>query len=175
MGIFDSRKLAAIFALTLAATANAAITGRIVDDEVHAIAGAAIRAYAAESSAEMPARLIAGKVERSVVASAQSAQDGSFSIDVKGQSAVDLTFETKDFRRTIATVDGDDLGVITLGLQRAQNFHITSARKPVAGVMVVVGTTVWRSDREGEVATFRGAFSVVHPDYAIASYDGSPQ
>jgi len=173
MGILDIRKLAAVLALTLAATANAAITGRIVDDDVHAIAGAAIRAYAAESSAEMRARLVAGKLDRLVVASAQSAQDGSFSIDVKGQSAVDLTFETKDFRRTIPTVDGDDLGVVTLGLQRAQFLHITSEGRPVAGAMVVVGTTVWRSDAAGNVRTFLGAFSVVHPDYAIGPTDGA--
>src|SRR5438270_13507801 len=85
------RKLAIVLALTVAATANAAITGRIVDDEARPIAGAEILAHDAESSAVMRARLIAGKLERPVVASAHSAQDGSFSIDVKGHSAVDLT------------------------------------------------------------------------------------
>jgi len=173
MWIFDTRKLAILLALTFSATANAAITGRVVDDEVHPVAGAAIRAYAAESSAVMRARLIAGKLDRSVIASAQSAQDGSFSIDVKGQAAVDVTIETKDFRRTVASVDGDDLGVITLGLQRAQNLRVTSEGKPVAGAMVVVGINFWRSDLAGKVTVFSGPFAVVHPDYVIGPYDGA--
>jgi hypothetical protein len=166
-------KLAVVLALCLCATANAAITGRVVDDDAHPIGGAAIRAYAAESSAGMRARLIAGKLERSVVASTESAQDGSFSVDVNGQSAVDLTIETKDFRQTIATVDGDDLGVITLGRQAGQELRITSDGKPVAGAIVTVGTVVWRSDPKGEVTTFLGPFSVVHRDYAIGTYDAA--
>ena len=174
MRLFVIRKLAVLLALTLSTTGYAAITGRVVDDETHPIAGAAIRAYAAESSDVMRARLISGKIERSVVASTQSAQDGSFSIDVKGQSAVDVTIETKDFRQTVVSVDGDDLGVIMLGLQPGQALRITSDGKPVAGAMVVVGTNVWRSDSKGEVAAFIGAFSVVHPDYVIGPYDVAP-
>src|SRR5881394_3789526 len=102
-------------ALTVAATANAAITGSIVDADSKPIAGATVRAYAAEGSAAMRARLVAGKLDREPVASVKSAENGSFSIDLKTPAAVDVVIEASALSpTTISTVDGDDLGVIVL-------------------------------------------------------------
>lgn len=167
------RCLAILFALTYSATVHAAITGRVVDSDANPIAGASIRAYAAEGSAAMLARIVSGKVERELVASSQSAQNGSFSIDVNRSPAVDITVETPEYRWTVATVDGDDLGAIVLGLHPAHTLQITSDGKPVPGAIVLVGPNIWRSDSTGGVTAFRGPYSVVYPGYAIANSSGS--
>ena len=173
MWTIDRRRLAILLALTVSATAHAAITGTIVDRDANPIAGATIRAYLAEDSTVIWARLVAGKVEREPLASVQSARDGSFSIDVRGQSPIDITVMTPDFRRIFETVDGDDLGAIVLGFLPAHTVRITSEGKPVARAIFVAGPYVWRSDAEGVVTAFQGSYAVFHPDYAVAHSDGS--
>src|SRR3954453_7842846 len=115
----DMRKLAIVLALTASTNLFAAITGTVIDHDGKPVAGAAIRAYAAENSSVMRARLLAGKIDLEPVAPAQTAENGTFSLDVKGPGAVDVTVDAPSRARTaIATVDGDDLGstvFVTLG------------------------------------------------------------
>jgi hypothetical protein len=154
--------------LTAASAAHAAITGTVVDPDAKPIAGATIRAYAAEDSAAMRARLLAGKVDREPLASAQSAENGAFSIDVKGAAAVDVTIEAPGrHHATIPTVDGEDLGAITLAPPPTRMIRVTSGGKPVANAIVVAGAEVAKTNASGEVPLMSGTLFVVHPDYAI--------
>jgi protocatechuate 3,4-dioxygenase beta subunit/5-hydroxyisourate hydrolase-like protein (transthyretin family) len=172
------RKPAIAFALpvflTICATAHAAITGSVVDLEGKPIAGATVRAFAAEGSDVMRARLVAGKTERDPVVSVQSAENGSFSIELKTPGAVDVTIEAPSRRRmTIPTVDGDDLGSVILASPSARTIRVTSGGKPVANAIVVSGLDVDRTKASGEVpAEIGGSYIVVHPDYAISSRGG---
>jgi hypothetical protein len=163
--------LALTLSLTIYATAHAAITGSLADSDGKPIAGATIRAYAAEGSDLMRARLVAGKLERDALASAQSAENGSFSIELKTPAAVDVTIEAPSHNRTtIATVDGDDLGVIVLGPPSTRTVRVTSGGKPVANAIVVSGLEVSRTKDSGELPSAgNGSYLVVHPDYAIAA------
>jgi len=172
------RKPAIAFALTVSlsicAAAQAAITGSVVDLEGKPIAGATVRAFAAEGSDAMRARLVAGKIERDPVASVQSAENGSFSIELKTPGAVDVTVDAPSRRRTtIPTVDGDDLGSIILASPSTRTVRVTSGGKPVANAIVVSGLDVQRTNASGEVpAEIGGTYIVVHPDYAISARGG---
>ena len=165
---------ALLFALTVSATANAAITGSLVDSDAKPVAGATVRAYAAESSDAMRARLVAGKLERGEpVASAKSAENGSFSIELKTPAAVDLVIEASSLNpTTTATVDGDDLGVIVLGRPPTRTVRITSGGKPVPNAIVASAFDFSRTKASGEVPAGSGNYFVVHPDYAVARSAG---
>ena len=167
----DMRKLALLVLLAISPTAFATITGNVIDSDAKPVAGATIRAYAAEGSASLRLRLLAGKVDREPVASAQSSDSGSFSIDVKTTPVVDVVIEAPDrARTTIATVDGDDIGAIVLAASPARKIRVTSGGKAVANAIVLSGLEVSRTDASGEVPAFgSGALFVVHPDYVIAT------
>jgi len=170
----QSTTFALAISLTLCAAAHAAITGSIVDPEGKPIAGATVRAFAVEGSDAMRARLVAGKIERDPVASVQSAENGSFSIELKTPAAVDVTIDAPSRRSTtIATVDGDDLGSIVLASPSRRTIRVTSGGKPVANAIVVSGLDVQRTTASGDVpAEIGGSYIVVHPDYAVTSRGG---
>jgi protocatechuate 3,4-dioxygenase beta subunit len=167
------RKLAILLAVTASTNLYAAITGTVVDPEAKPIAGATIRAYAPESSLAMRARIVAGKIEREPIASVKSAENGTFSLDVKDTIAVDVVVDAPPNPRTsIATVDRDDLGAILLGPPAARMLRVTSGGKPVANAIVVAGTEISRTNAAGEVPAPAGnAVYVFHPDFAIARRD----
>jgi len=166
------RKLAILLAFTASTNLSAAITGTIIDSDAKPIAGATIRAYAAENSSVMRARIIAGKIEREPVASAQSAENGTFSLDVKGAVAVDVVVDVPSrTHNAIVTVDGDDLGAIVVSPPGTRKLHVTSGGKPVANAIVVSGIDVSRTNAAGEVQAPVNAY-VVHPDYAISRHLG---
>jgi protocatechuate 3,4-dioxygenase beta subunit len=167
-------KVTIFLAVLTATAAHAAITGTLVDPDSKPIAGATIRAFAAEDSAAFRARLLAGKIDREALATAKSAENGAFSIDVKGATAVDVMIEAPSRRHvTVPTVDGDDLGAITLAPPPSRTIRVTSAGKPVANAIVVAGSDVERTNASGEVPLVSGAFFVVHPDYAVTRGDSS--
>jgi len=169
------RKLAILLAVTASTNLYAAITGTILDPEAKPIAGATIRAYAAENASVMRARIVAGKIDREPIASAQSAENGTFSLDVKGAAAVDVVIDAPSrTHNAIAAVDGDDLGALVLAPPAARKLRVTSAGKPVANAIVVSGIDVSRTDAAGEVpAPFSTTAYVVHPDYAISKHTGN--
>jgi len=169
------RKPAILFALAFAAVSNAfaAITGTVIDPDGKPIAGATIRAYAAENSAAMRARLLAGKIDREPLATAQSSDTGAFSLDVKGATAVDVAVESPGRHRvTTPTVDGEDLGAIALASPPAHTLHITAGGKAVANAIVLSGADAWRTNASGDVPiAATNAVFVVHPDYAVMRRD----
>lgn len=160
--------LAALFVTSSSTVAHAAITGTIIDMDGKPVAGATIRAFAPESSAALRARLMAGKADRDLGATAKSSDNGSFTIDLKSSPAVDLEIEAPDHpRTTVATVDGDDLGVIQLAAQPVAKIRVTSGGKPVANAIVLSGSEVRKTDTAGETPAFGfGPIYVIHPDFA---------
>ncbi|MEA2327878.1 MAG: hypothetical protein QOE68_2837 [Thermoanaerobaculia bacterium] len=168
------RKIAILLAFTASTNVFAAITGTVVDSDAKPIAGARIRAFAAENSSAMRARILAGKIDREPVASAQSAENGTFSLDVKGAVAVDVVVDAAPrAHNAIATVDGDDLGAIVLSVPGPRKLRVTSGGKPVANAIVVSGLDVLRTNAAGEVpAPASTSAFVVHPDYAISRQSG---
>src|SRR5258708_4899665 len=144
------RKPASLLALIVSsfvcATVHAAISGSVADPDGKPIVGATIRAYAAEGSDAMRSRLVAGKLDREPIAAVQSAENGSFSIELKTPAAVNVTIEAPSRNPiTILTVDGDDLGVVILSLPSTRTVRITSGGKPVANAIVVSGLEVSRT------------------------------
>jgi hypothetical protein len=164
------RKPAILLAFVLAFFSNAfaAITGTVIDPDGKPIAGATIRAYASENSAAVRARLLAGKIDREPLATAQSSQTGAFSLDVKG-ATVDVAIEAPARNRTtIPTVDGDDLGAVILAPSPARMLRVISGGKPVANAIVLSGIETWRTNASGEAPVpATTAVFVVHPDYAV--------
>ncbi|HEV7573677.1 MAG TPA: carboxypeptidase-like regulatory domain-containing protein [Thermoanaerobaculia bacterium] len=167
------RKLAILLAVTASTNLYAAITGTVIDADTKPIARATIRAYAPENAAVTRARILAGKIEREPIASVKSAENGTFSLDVKDAIAVDVVVDAPSHPRTsIATVDGDDLGAILLAPPAARMLRVTSGGKPVANAVVVAGTEISRTNAAGEVPAPAGnSVYVFHPDYAIARRD----
>src|SRR3954447_13379890 len=170
----DMRNLAIVLALTASTNLFAAITGTVIDHDGKPVAGAAIRAYAAENSSVMRARILAGKIDREPVVTAQTAENGTFSLDVKSGGAVDVTVDAPSRARTaIATVDGDDLGAIVLSAVGPRMLRVTSGGKPVANAIVVSGMDVSRTNAAGEVPAPASTNAyVVNPDYAIDRHSG---
>ncbi|HEV7486786.1 MAG TPA: carboxypeptidase-like regulatory domain-containing protein [Thermoanaerobaculia bacterium] len=165
------RKIAILLAVTASTNLYAAITGTVIDPDAKPIAGATIRAYAPESSLAMRARIVAGKVDREPIASAKSADNGTFSLDVKDAVAVDGVVDAPSHPRiSLATVDGDDLGAILLAPPAPRMLRVTSGGKPVASAIVVSGTDIWRTNAAGEVPAGNATY-VAYPDYAIARRD----
>jgi hypothetical protein len=163
------RKLAILLAVTASTNLYAAITGTVIDADAKPIAGATIRAYASENSAAMRARILGGKIDREPIASVQSTDNGTFSLDVKGVVAVDVVLDAPSHARSsIATVDGDDLGAILLAPAATRMLRVTSGGKPVANAIVVSGIDTSRTNAAGEVPAPAVNAYVVHPDYAIA-------
>ncbi|MEA2163055.1 MAG: large repetitive protein [Thermoanaerobaculia bacterium] len=162
--------LATLVAAFLSSTALGAIKGTVVDSDDKPVAGATIRAYAAEDSATLRAKLVAGKIAREPLATAQSSDNGSFSIDVKGTTAVDLVIDAAGHPRiTIPTVDGDDVGGVVLGPQPVSKFRVTSGGKPVANAVLFSGSEIRQTDAAGEASAFGiPMLYVIHPDYAIS-------
>ncbi|MBV9185547.1 MAG: carboxypeptidase regulatory-like domain-containing protein [Acidobacteria bacterium] len=167
------RKLAILLAVTAATNLYAAITGTVVDPDAKPIAGATIRAYAPENSAALRARILAGKIDREPIASVKSAENGTFSLDVKDAVAVDVVVDAPSHPRiSIATVDGDDLGAILLASAPSRMLRVTSGGKPVANAIVVSGADISRTNAAGEVPAPSGSPTyVVSPDFAIARSD----
>lgn len=172
----DMRNFALLAFLAIAPAAYAAITGTVIDSDARPVAGATIRAYAAEDSAAQRARLRAGKLEREPVSSVQSSDNGSFSIDIKATPVVDVVIEAPGHASTtIATVDNDDLGAIVLAAPPARKFRVMSEGKAVPNAIVVSGLEASKTDVSGEVPAFGGGpLFVVHPDYAVFLRRDSP-
>ncbi|HJT17625.1 MAG TPA: carboxypeptidase-like regulatory domain-containing protein, partial [Thermoanaerobaculia bacterium] len=139
--------------LFAASAAHAAITGTIIGTDGKPVAGATIEALVAEGSAVSRARLLSSSPQRTPVASVQSAQNGSFSIDPKSPLA-DLVVRVGG--RTAAMVeipDGEDAGVIVASPESHRGVRIVADGKPVSDALVVAGPLTVRTNAQGEADT----------------------
>ncbi len=155
--------------LFLASTALASITGSVVDEEGKPIGGATIRAYAAEPSRIYRQRLISGQPENDPFATATTDAAGAFTIDAKGNIAVDLRVDREGRQPSVTeAVDGDEPLTIILRPASARKMRVTAGGKPVANALVLFAPHLTqRTDEAGEVPLIVDAPGwIIHPDYA---------
>src|ERR1043165_6952513 len=109
------RSRLSLLLLLVSAAANAAVTGTIVGSDGTPLAGARVRAFAREPFSAIAARLLSATPDPTPLATAQSGTDGRFSIDTKGNAAVDVVVDAAD-RDPVAlyAADGDDAGAVVL-------------------------------------------------------------
>jgi hypothetical protein len=165
------RTLTALLLALLAATATASITGTVLDEEGKPIAGATVRAWGAETSRAYRQRLISTQPENEPLATATTDDTGAFSVDAKGNAAVDLRVEKAGRQpAAVEAVDGDEPLTVVLRPAAARKVRVTAAGKPVAGALVLFGPHLMtRTDNAGEAPLLDESPQwVVHPDYAIA-------
>jgi hypothetical protein len=146
------RTLTSILLALLAATATASVTGTVIDEEGKPVAGASVRAWAAETSRAYRQRLISAQPESEPLATATTDDAGAFSVDAKGTIAVDLRIE-KAGRQPAAleTVDGDEPLTVVLRPATSRKVRVTAGGKAVAGALVLFGPHLMaRTDAAGE-------------------------
>ncbi|MEK6375014.1 MAG: carboxypeptidase-like regulatory domain-containing protein [Acidobacteriota bacterium] len=165
------RTLTSLLLTFLAATAAASITGTVLDEEGKPVAGATVRAWAAETSRVYRQRLISTQPENEPLATATTDDAGAFSVDAKGTVAVDLRIE-KAGRQPVAleTIDGDEPLTVILRPAASRRIRVTAEGKAVAGALVLFGPHLMaRTDAAGEAPLLdESAAWVVHPDYAVS-------
>src|SRR5947207_9495047 len=163
--------------LFFAAVAHASITGTIVDDDGAPIIGASVRSFAPATSREIVARVLGGKIERDPIAKIETAADGAFRIE-SGSSPLVTLVVTAPGRQYVEldTLDGEDLGPIMISLQKTRTIRVTANGKPVAGAIVLAGST-WAATTSAagtvDLPPLYGTntrVAVVHRDYAPAPF-----
>ena len=117
----------------LAATAAAAVPGRVVSAEGKPVAGAAVSAYAPETTEARRSRLVAGQ-ERRALATAKSGADGSFRLEA-GDPVVVVGVRADGFAPSMTTTTsgpGDHL-TVKLAPAATRKGTVTAGGRPVAG------------------------------------------
>ena len=163
--------ISALCSLLPALAANAAITGTLIDEQAKPVAGATIRAYASEEWKSIAKRLLTGAVERPVLATAQSGENGSFKLEAKSP-LVDVVIEANGKQtRAVEAPDSEELNIIVMRAAKARKIRLVSGNKPVANAIVAAGPIIARSDAEGMVDFPQSPTRVfiVHPDFTPMS------
>lgn len=167
------RTLLAIALLAAALRADAAVTGRVIAADGTPIAGARIRAYPRETTQVTVARLRSGAAERAPLATVESKNDGSFSIDTKGNGVLELFIDAAGRAPVFVEVaEGDDAGTQVLAVAAPRRGRITAGGKGVANAVVRLGVHVYRTNEEGfydapDPTGWMDSIRVFHPDHAM--------
>jgi protocatechuate 3,4-dioxygenase beta subunit len=158
-------------AVLLAAAAHAAISGIVIDENGKPIAGATVRAWAAEPSRAYRQRILSAQPENDPLATATTNDAGAFSVDTKGAVAVDLRVD-KDGRRTasIDAVDGEEPLTVILRPPLQRKVMIEGGGEPVANALVVFGPHLMtKTNAAGEAPMLDDTIGlIIHPDRAVS-------
>ncbi|HYU24030.1 MAG TPA: carboxypeptidase-like regulatory domain-containing protein, partial [Thermoanaerobaculia bacterium] len=166
------RRLFLLPLLLSAATASAAVTGTVVADDGAPLAGARVRAFAREPFSATAARLLSSSPDPVPIATAESAADGRFFIDAKGNATIDIVVDAAGREpAALYAADGDDAGAVSLSTaNKARRVRVVADGKPVANALLYLGHSLLvRSDTQGNaVRTSTGEPGfIVHPDYGV--------
>jgi uncharacterized GH25 family protein len=161
-----------ILLLFAASSANAAITGTLITEDGKPLAAATIEAFATENSRALRARLLSKTPERTPVATTESAQDGSFSINPKGARLADIAIRVAGRQVGMQLPDGEDAGTILVPSQALPRVRILAEGKPLREALVVAGPFTTRTDSTGMADLPETMFRlpwivVIHPEYVI--------
>lgn len=169
-----NKRLILLPLLLLAASAQAAITATLLDDDGKPLAGVRVRAFAREDQRAFRVRLLSSKPESEPISTATSGDDGRVTIDPKSNAVVRLVADAaKRAVLVVDAVDGEDAGAFVLPVAAPRKGRVVSGGKPVAGAVVAIAQWyVTKSDGQGnfDVPQLVSGFErvlVVHPDYAI--------
>ncbi|HKS24924.1 MAG TPA: hypothetical protein VJZ76_19165, partial [Thermoanaerobaculia bacterium] len=156
-------------------TLHAAVTGIVVTDDGAPLAGARVRAFAREPFSVTAARLLSATPDFVPLATSESAADGRFSVDTKGNAAVDLIVDVAGREAaSVYAADNEDAGAIALRpSSRARRVRVVVDGKPVANALVYFGHAfVARTDAQGtydaSATTGERAF-IIHPDFGVSA------
>ena len=166
------RRLFLLALILSAATASAAVTGTVVAADGAPLAGARVRAFAREPFSATAARLLSSSPDPVPIATTESAADGRFSIDAKGNATIDVVVDAAGREpAALYAADGDDAGAISLSTaSKARRVRIVADGKPVANALLYLGHSLLvRSDAQGNAfrANAGEAAFIVHPDYGV--------
>lgn len=171
------RLLALASCMALASPALAALTGTVMNADGKPVAAARVSAFALETGEARRIRLLSDKPERTALSTAQTSDDGRFSLDWPKEHAVAMMqIEAAGYAPHSIRVERDDeVGALSLTIAAPKTGRITAAGKPVAGARVVLADQSEvhsTTDAEGrytvpDPATWASRFVVIHPDFAI--------
>lgn len=174
------RLLPLILVTAVTATLHAAVTGTVVTSDGAPLAGARVRAFAREPFSATAARLLSANPDATPLASAQSDAEGRFTIDAKGNAALDVVVDAAGkVPAALYAADGDDAGAIVLrDADKARRVKVLADGKPLPNALIYLGHAL--TVRTGADGTFEGNYTaepayVVHPDYgagALAERNG---
>lgn len=157
---------------------HARITGRVVDENGAAIAGARVRAFARESFEQWYARALSSAPQAVAFATTATDRDGTYSFESKGDAGVDVVAQAPGKRAGYRiALDGMEARTLILQNGRPRRVHITADGKPVAGALIVDRFFVAETDASGFADTEEpdgGIYEsplVIHRDFAIGRAD----
>src|ERR1051326_735654 len=164
--------LALLFA---AATAHASVTGTVITDDGAPLAGARVRAFAREPFSATAARLLSSAPDPVAISTSESAADGRFTLDAKGNAAIDLVVDAAGREPAAFLIaDGDDAGAIPLPAldKSTRRVRLTLDGKPLPNALVYLGHSLLvRTDAQGtflHTSTAEPAY-VIHPDASLSA------
>ncbi|HEV2722023.1 MAG TPA: hypothetical protein VG323_18530, partial [Thermoanaerobaculia bacterium] len=164
------RRLLLPLLLLAALPASAAVTGTVVTGDGDPLAGARVRAFAREPFSAVAARLLSSTPEATPIATTETAADGRFSLDTKGNAAIDIVVDAAGREPyALYAAGGEDVGAIPLASAgKGRRIRVKGADgKPLANALVYLGHALLaRTDADGKFArAFTGeAAFIIHPD-----------
>lgn len=174
----NARSTAAILVTLAATTANADVTGRVVSEAGTPIAGAALSAYALESTDARAERVTAGR-PRTPLATARSAEDGAFRLAVTA-SVVQVESRAAGFApqadvvengrpTTLVQAKAAPRSGVVLGAGQpltGATLVFTRSEGPAAATELVVTTAADGSFQAPDPDAWATELKVIHPDHA---------
>ncbi len=174
------QRFAALVVLAIAVHVQAGIRGTVMTVEGKPIAGAAVKAFAIETTQAHNERLMSAKPDRVPIGTATTSSSGDFVLDAGKATMADLQISATAYAPAFTNALGDDdIGAMVLAASPAKSGKVSAGGKPVAGALLVWGRFETRSGEDGTYSVPDAAaryVSVFHPDFApLLNQPADPQ
>ena len=150
--------------LAAAATASAAVTGRVISSEGQPVAGAAVASYALETQEARAERLVAGQ-DRHALATVTSGADGSFRLD-SAEAVVAIGVRAEGFAPAMVAAGPGESPTLRLKPAPTRRGTVTASGRPVPDA-TVAWLASWQDPQSAELVVHSakdGAYEVPDPD-----------